>query len=52
METEIDKLRRDLRRYRYLLSRTTDAGATKALMDLIAEAEARLHAIEQGGAAA
>lgn len=45
--TEADKLRWDLDRFRYLLSYNTDRRVVESLRELIAEAEARLHAIEE-----
>lgn len=47
MSADADKLRVRLERYRLLLRRTTDKQAAAALRELIAEIEARLHAIEQ-----
>ncbi|HWI29482.1 MAG TPA: hypothetical protein VN668_21080 [Stellaceae bacterium] len=55
MERESDKLRRDLRRYRFLLSQITDPRAVEMLTELVKEAEARLAALDRGdgnGAAA
>jgi hypothetical protein len=46
MESEADKLRRDVRRYCYLLGRITDEEAVKILIELIGEAVLRLNEIE------
>lgn len=46
MESEAEKLRRDLQRYCYLLTRILDEEGTKFLMELIGEATLRLQAIE------
>ena len=46
METEADKLRRDVRRYCHLLSRITDGQAVTHLLELIGEAVVRLSEIE------
>jgi len=46
MEREIDNLRRDLKRYRFLLGANTDPQADQVIRDLIADAEARLRALE------
>ncbi len=46
MEREIDNLRRDLKRYRFLLGANTDSQADQVIRDLIADAEARLRALE------
>jgi hypothetical protein len=46
METEADKLRRDLQRYFSLLSRISDEEAIRFLMELIGEAVRRLKEIE------
>ncbi len=51
MENETDELQVCLRRCRYLLDHTTDAGAARVLRELIAEAQARLNGLEQEGAA-
>ena len=54
METEADKLHRDLQRYRRLLSPfsgVTDRQVRNTLKELIAEAEARLNAIALAAAA-
>jgi len=42
----MDKLRRDLKRYRFLLGANTDQQADHVIRELIAEAEARLRAFE------
>jgi hypothetical protein len=46
METEADKLRRDLQRYCYLLTRITDEEAVKFLLELMGEATMRLKEVE------
>jgi hypothetical protein len=46
MEREMDKLRRDLKRYRFLLGANTDQQADQVIRELNAEAEARLRAFE------
>jgi hypothetical protein len=54
MKNEIDKLRCDLQRYRGLFNPygcVTDRQVRNTLKELIAETEARLHAIERGPAA-
>lgn len=45
MEEEARKLRRDVERYRFLVSANTDTKADKVIRELIAEAEARLREI-------
>jgi hypothetical protein len=47
MDTEAEKLRRDVERYCYLLSRITDEEAIKRLLELIREAVMRLNEIER-----
>jgi hypothetical protein len=46
MESEIDKLRRDLNRYCFLLRANSDRQADQVIRELIAEAEARLRALQ------
>ena len=46
MESEIDKLRRDLNRYCFLLRANSDRRADQVIRELIAEAEARLRALQ------
>jgi hypothetical protein len=46
METEADKLRRDVQRYCYLLGRITYEEVLKLLLELIGEAVVRLNEIE------
>jgi hypothetical protein len=46
MDTEADRLRRDLERYYGLLSRITDEEAVRFLIDMIGEAALRLKEIE------
>lgn len=46
MDTEADKLRRDLQRYCSLLSRITDEEAIRFLIEMIGEAVRRLKEIE------
>ncbi len=48
MEPEIDQLRRNLERYRLLIRNATDDRLRAILSELIAEATARLKAIESG----
>jgi len=48
MENEKMNLRRDLERYRFLLSTNSDAQADKVIRELVAEAEARLAKLEAG----
>jgi hypothetical protein len=49
MESEIEKLRHDLERWRYLRTFNRDRRAAKVLADLIDDIEARLRAITNGG---
>jgi hypothetical protein len=46
MDSEIDKLRRDLNRYRFLLGANSDKQADQVIRELITEAEARLRALQ------
>ncbi|HEV2550155.1 MAG TPA: hypothetical protein VGU20_22785 [Stellaceae bacterium] len=46
MDSEIDKLRRDLKRYRFLLGANSDQHADQVIRELIADTEARLRALE------
>jgi hypothetical protein len=46
MDNEIEKLRRDLGRYRFLLGANSDRHADQAIRELIAEAEARLRILQ------
>jgi hypothetical protein len=46
MESEADSLRQDLKRYRFLVLHNTDRQVAAVLHELIAEAEARLRALE------
>jgi hypothetical protein len=46
MDSEIEKLRRDLNRYRFLLGANSDRQADQVIRELITEAEARLRALE------
>lgn len=47
MNPEADKLRRDLKRYRFLLSLSVDTRVVDVLQELIREAQERLRAIER-----
>ena len=46
MDSEIERLRRDLNRYRFLLAANSDRQADQVIRELIAEAEARLRTLE------
>jgi hypothetical protein len=48
MDSEIEKLRCDLHRYRFLLGANSDRQADQVIRELIAEAEARLCALQAG----
>jgi hypothetical protein len=46
MDSEIEKLRCDLGRYRFLLGANSDRQADQVIRELIAEAEARLRILQ------
>ena len=50
MNAEADKLRRNLKRYRFLLDLSVDRPVVSALKELIEEAEVRLRASERAKA--
>jgi hypothetical protein len=47
MESQTDRLRYDLRRYRSLLQHTLDARAKQVLREMIGELETRLRVVER-----
>ena len=50
MNAEADTLRRNLKRYRFLLDLSVDRPVVSALQELIEETESRLRSIEQAKA--